>query len=91
MPLKLAGVNAFRVFELLGLFVNCPSTLEKNFWEIGSQLPKYFEGAFGIYTIARMPKIVAPPSFISGSFFPPLGRLKQLSKMRFNLHCFAFW
>jgi len=46
VPLKLAGVNAFRVFELLGLFVNCPSTLEKNFWEIGSQLPKYFEGAF---------------------------------------------
>ena len=52
MPLKLAGVNACRVFELLGLFVNCPSTLEKNFWEIGSQLPKYFEGAFALPTSA---------------------------------------
>ena len=41
--------------------------------------------------MAGMPKAVAPPSLLSSPILPPLGSLKQLSKVRFNLHCLTFW
>ena len=46
---ELADIQTCKLFDLtcklFELFENCPFTLEKNLWEMGSQLSKYFEGA----------------------------------------------
>ena len=46
---ELAGIQVCKLFDLncklFDPFENCSFRLEKNLWEMGSQLSKYFEGA----------------------------------------------